>query len=137
MLMTSFTTSSRRIFSLVCLDLFVYDFFLLYYRSPLCLESLFSRNLAVPSVNYPFSVPSLSHNQTVRQAAWTAAAAVVVTVQSSAFDADVWGWQPLATHIARPLVQRDLADLGCFAVIVKTLRRGIATHMPPQGSGQL
>ena len=54
MLMTSFTTSSRRIFSLVCLDLFVYDFFLLYYRSPLCLESLFSRNLAVPSVNYPF-----------------------------------------------------------------------------------
>ena len=31
----------------------VYDFFLLYYRSLLCLECLFSRNLAVPSVNYP------------------------------------------------------------------------------------
>ena len=60
--MTSFTTSSRRIFSLVCLDLFVYDFFLLYYRSPLCLESLFSRNLAGPSVNYPFFFLPVSGN---------------------------------------------------------------------------
>jgi hypothetical protein len=35
------------------------------------------------------------------------------------------------------LVQRELADLSCFAVNGKTLRRGTATNMPPQGTGQL
>ena len=61
-------------------DLFVYDFFPLYYRSPLCLGSLFSRNLAVPSVNYgtpsspltqsytyPFFSPYCEQMMTARQ----------------------------------------------------------------------
>jgi hypothetical protein len=84
MLMTSFTTSSRRIFSLVCLDLFVYDFFLLYYRSPLCLESLFSRNLAVPSVNYPFSSSSSTSDMMSAGEAMGSSAKKMVAVSSSA-----------------------------------------------------